>query len=237
MYAMYSFASITYILCSVQVLLFEGSITLCLPLQEALEVPDAENRFPVLYNQTITSIVMFYTAFGYLCWSAFGDNISTVLTTSLPEGILATMVQLAYSIAVVFTFPLQSFPALDIIVQAYESYLQGDTDIVVQLDSGRRRVVVTIVIIILAIIAEVEMDNLGKVVSLMGSLLGCPLAFVFPPLIHSKLVPNANRKLDSIISGFGFMAMVGATMITLYTWSEPGEERRLEESYLTSFFR
>jgi len=226
-----------YLFIGTSVLLFEGSITLCLPLQEALQVPDAETRFPKLYNQTIASIVLFYTAFGYLCWSAFGDNVSTVLTTSLPEGILATMVQLAYSIAVVFTFPLQIFPALEIIVQACETYLQGDTDIAVQLDSTRRLVVVTIVIIVLAIIAELEMDNLGKVVSLMGSLLGCPLAFVFPPLIHSKLVPNANRKVDSIISGFGVMAMIGATLITLATWSEPGERRRLEESAMASFFR
>lgn len=218
-------------------LLFEGSITLCLPLQEALEVPDAETRFPILYNQTIASIVLFYTAFGYLCWSAFGDDVSTVLTTSLPEGILATTVQLAYSIAVVFTFPLQIFPALEIIVQAYEGYLQGDTDIVVQLDTNKRRVVITLVIILLAFIAQMEKDHLGKVVSLMGSLLGCPLAFVFPPLIHSKLVPNANKRLDSMVSGFGVAAMVGATLITLYTWSEPGERRRLEESSLASWVR
>ncbi|CAJ1928216.1 unnamed protein product [Cylindrotheca closterium] len=229
-----------YLFIGTSVLLFEGSITLCLPLQEALEVPDAATRFPVLYNQTITSIVLFYTVFGYLCWSAFGDDVSTVLTTSLPEGILATMVQLAYSVAVVFTFPLQIFPALEIIVQTYETHLQGDTDIVVQLDSNRRRLVVAVVIVLLAFIAQMEKDNLGKVVSLMGSLLGCPLAFVFPPLIHSKLVPNANKKLDSMIAGFGVMAMIGATLITLVTWKEAGEQRRLvieSSTTLTRFFQ
>jgi len=227
-----------YLFIGTSVLLFEGSITLCLPLQEALEVPNAETVFPTLYNRTIGSIVLFYTVFGFLCWSAFGDDVSTVLTTSLPEGILATMVQLAYSIAVMLTFPLQIFPALEIIVHAAEIRLQGDTDIVVTLTDLQRRVVCAVVIVLLAIIAELEMDNLGKVVALMGSLLGCPLAFVFPPLIHSKLVPNAPRTFDLMISGFGGLAMIGATLITLATWSEPSEGgRRLEASALANFFR
>jgi proton-coupled amino acid transporter len=211
-------------------LLFEGSITLCIPLQEALQVPDAETTFPVVYNQTISSIVLFYTVFGFLCWRAFGDDVSTVLTTSLPEGALATTVQLAYSIAVILTFPLQIFPALEIIVHQVELRLQGESEIVVQLSPWQRRMVCAVVIVLLSIIAVVEMDNLGKVVALMGSLLGCPLAFVFPPLIHSKIIPNAPTKLDWAVSGAGILAMIGATLITLATWSEPGERRRLDVS-------
>eukprot|EP00980_Cylindrotheca_fusiformis_P010542 scaffold2334_cov118-Cylindrotheca_fusiformis.AAC.14 len=152
--------------------------------------------------------------------SAFGDDVSTVLTTSLPDGALATMVQLAYSIAVIFTFPLQIFPALEIIVQGVELRLQGDSEIAIQLTPWQRRIVCTVVIALLSIIAVVEMDNLGKVVALMGSLLGCPLAFVFPPLIHSKIVPTAPQKHDYAVAGVGMLAMIGATLITLATWSE-----------------
>lgn len=191
-------------------------------------MPDAEIKFPVVYNQTISSIVLFYTVFGFLCWKAFGDDVSTVLTTSLPEGALATTVQLAYSIAVIFTFPLQIFPALEIIVQGVELRLQGDSEIAVQLSPWQRRIVCTVVIALLSIIAVVEMDNLGKVVALMGSLLGCPLAFVFPPLIHSKIVPNAPKSRDYAVAGAGIVAMIGATLITLATWSEGGERRRLD---------
>jgi proton-coupled amino acid transporter len=211
--------------------LFEGSITLCIPLQEALQDAEAEMKFPVVYNQTISSIVLFYTFFGFICWSAFGDDVSTVLTTSLPEGVLATSVQLAYSIAVIFTFPLQIFPALEIIVHVVERRLPGDIEgDTFQLTSYQRSIVTTLVIITLSIIAVVEMDNLGKVVALMGSLLGCPLAFVFPPLIHSKIVPNAPRSNQSI-SCIGILAMIGATSITLATWSESvGERRRLDVS-------
>ena len=169
----------------------------------------------------------------FICWKAFGDDVSTVLTTSLPEGTLATMVQLAYSIAVIFTFPLQIFPALEIIVLEVEQrQLLGDSNETQELTFWERRIVCSVVITLLAIVAIVEMNNLGKVVALMGSLLGAPLAFVFPPLIHSKLVPNPPTQADMTVAGIGICAMIGATIITLATWSEPeggggGKRRQL----------
>lgn len=169
------------------------------------------------------------------CWIAFGDDVNTVLTTSLPDGILATMVQLAYSVAVIFTFPLQIFPALEIIVQFVEQKLSASNNlgrmeastssitIGVELSREQRVWVVSIVIVVLSIIAIVEMDNLGRVVSLMGSLLGVPLAFIFPPLIHNKIVPTAPKSMNLAVASAGFLAMIGATLTTLATWSEGGE--------------
>jgi proton-coupled amino acid transporter len=222
-----------------QVLLFEGSITLCLPLQEALQERQAP-QFPRVYQQTITTIVLFYCVFGITCWTAFGDTVDTVLTTSLPPGVLATTVQLAYSVAVIFTFPLQIFPALEIIVQAVtprilkqrqeQQHSCNPAD--PELSSWQRAMVVSVVIALLAIIAVMEMDNLGRVVSLMGALLGCPLAFVFPPLIHSQIVLGSHsnngwrKRCNHVVAGIGVLAMVGATLTTLATWKDGGEGRR-----------
>ena len=47
-----------------QVLLFEGSITLCLPLQAAIQGQESIQKFPSVYVQTISSIVVFYSFFG-----------------------------------------------------------------------------------------------------------------------------------------------------------------------------
>jgi proton-coupled amino acid transporter len=216
------------------VLLFEGSITLCLPLQETLQERDAP-QFPRLYQQTITSIVLFYVIFGIACWTAFGDTVDTVLTTSLPPGVLATTVQLAYSVAVIFTFPLQIFPALEIIVQVVTPRILKRQEPTCnnadqELSAWQRTLVVSVVITLLAIIAVVEMDNLGRVVSLMGALLGCPLAFVFPPLIHSRIVMgNSNgwrKQCNHLVAGIGMLAMVGATLTTLATWKDGVVEGR-----------
>jgi solute carrier family 36 (proton-coupled amino acid transporter) len=65
------------------------------------------------------------------------------------------------------------------------------------------------------------MDSLDKVVSLMGSLLGCPIAFIFPPLIHLKLdehITPARKRGDQIVVAAGFCAMILASAITLLTW-------------------
>jgi proton-coupled amino acid transporter len=176
-----------------------------------------------------------------VCWTAFGDDVNTVLTTSLPDGVLATMIQLAYSVAVIFTFPLQIFPALEIIVHAVErrilihgegegggesSSASSSSSPPLELSPRQRMLVVSIVISLLSIIAFVEMDNLGRVVSLMGSLFGVPLAFIFPPLIHSKIVPGAPKRINMAVALAGFLAMIGATFTTLATWSEGGGEGR-----------
>ena len=153
-----------------------------------------------------------------ICWTAFGDDVNTVLTVSLPDGVLACLVQLFYSIAVIFTFPLQIFPASEIVVHLVQKGMSSGPSR--PLPQWQRRALVVALLIVLAIVAVAEMNNLGRVVSLMGSLLGCPLAFSFPPLIHNRVVPSAPRMLNNAVAGLGFVAMVGATLITLATWSE-----------------
>jgi proton-coupled amino acid transporter len=231
------------------VLLFEGSITLLIPLQEAVATPQDRQYFPNMYPNVILCIIWFYTFFGIFCWMSFGDEVRTVMTTSLPEhSALATTVQLAYSVAVMLTFPLQNFPSLEIACTAIESELvimSASTRIrsnknlfgllqIVQ----RREVISSLLVCALALVAILTMDRLDKVVSLMGGLLGCPLAFVFPPLIHNKLasmapgsglenssgrsggyyLSNRRRLQNKIVATLGLGAMIVATIATILKW-------------------
>lgn len=157
------------------------------------------------------SVIGFYLFFGIINWMAFGSNVRTVLTTSLPVGVLATTVQLAYSVAVIFTFPLQNFPALEIVCRAFSS----------RSFFARRNVISSCLVCVLAVVAFATMDSLDKVVSLMGSLLGCPIAFVFPPLIHSRLDPNiSTHRLwgNRILASVGVAAMVYSAYTTISAW-------------------
>ena len=171
-------------------------------------------------KRVILGIICFYAVFGIVCWMSFGDNVRTVLTTSLPAGNLATSVQFAYSIAVIFTFPLQNFPCLEIacrsISKQVHSCNHGRRTIL-----AKRNVICSFLVILLAIVAAATMDSLDKVVSLMGSLLGCPIAFVFPPLIHSKLDPTISprRKMTNyIVAGLGLVAMIYSSITTIIVW-------------------
>ncbi|KAG7354060.1 transmembrane amino acid transporter [Nitzschia inconspicua] len=215
-----AFKSEWFLFIGTSVLLFEGSITLLVPLQEAVYREEDRERFPEVYKRVIFGIISFYTFFGIVCWMCFGDDVKTVMTTSLPEGNLAATVQLAYSIAVIFTFPLQNFPSLEIATMSISSSMKATC--------GRctswlqyRNVIASALVCLLAVVAVATMESLDKVVSLMGSLLGCPLAFVFPPLIHNSLDDNLNagrRRFNWIIAGLGFCAMVLASFTTLLKW-------------------
>jgi len=208
-----------------QVLLFEGSITLLVPLQEAVDEDEDRALFPTVYKRVILGIICFYAFFGITCWMAFGDEVRTVLTTSLPDGPLATTVQLAYSVAVIFTFPLQNFPALEITTRT----IQAHTAAACVSSSGSsqksywtsRNFLSSCMVIGLAVVAVCTMNSLDKVVSLMGSLLGCPIAFVFPPLIHSQLATDLSPTqlwCNRVVAGLGVGAMVMASFTTLLTW-------------------
>mmetsp|Transcript_11609 Transcript_11609/g.27810 ORF Transcript_11609/g.27810 Transcript_11609/m.27810 type:complete len:569 (+) Transcript_11609:161-1867(+) len=205
------------------VLLFEGSITLLVPLQEAVDREEDKKKFPSLYWKVILGIICFYSLFGVFSWLSFGDEVTTAMTTSLPKTTLATTVQLAYSVAVVFTFPLQNFPSLEITTRTIQTSLRHipllprTCSMILQ----NRNLISSVVVCLLALVASVTLDRLDKVVSLMGSLLGCPLAFVFPPLIHNRLDPDlsARRRIQNVmVAALGLLAMVFASLTTIIAW-------------------
>jgi proton-coupled amino acid transporter len=232
-----------------KVLLFEGSITLLIPLQEAVATPQDRQYFSKMYPNVILSIIWFYTFFGIFCWMSFGDGVFTVMTKSLPDTGLATTVQLAYSLAVMLTFPLQNFPSLEIACAAIESFLVKVSASATVRSNNKlfgllqilqsRKVLSSLLVCALALVAVLTMERLDKVVSLMGGLLGCPLAFVFPPLIHNKLalmtpgsepdnpsgrenggyyLSNRRRLQNKIVATLGLGAMIVATIATILKW-------------------
>ena len=211
-------------------MLFEGSITLLVPLQEAVDSDEDRAAFPAIYKRVILGIICFYAIFGLTCWMAFGDTVHTVLTTSLPDTNLSTTVQLAYSVAVLFTFPLQNFPALEIMtrtIQAIRPCASTSRHKQQPRSGGKktcwksRNFLSACLVIGLALVAVGTMHSLDKVVSLMGSLLGCPIAFVFPPLIHSRLATDLTPiRLwgNRIVATLGVGAMFMASATTLLRW-------------------
>lgn len=198
------------------------------PLQEAVVTEEDRKRFPSVYRKTIISVIIFYVFFSITCWMSLGNDVRTVLTTSLPEGSAATSVQLAYSIAVIFTFPLQNFPALEISCRAIANAMDDvsccSRNPTISRLLTNRNMISSLLVGLLAIVAVTTMNSLDKVVSLMGGLLGCPIAFVFPPLIHYKLVGSAGKLtptrafLNGLVAFLGIVATLIATITTIATW-------------------
>ena len=128
------------------------------------------------------------------------------------------------------TFPLQAYPALEIICRSLEptirSFFPTDHNSSKHRTSlPTRNILTSCTVFLLSLIAIVEMKNLGHVVSLVGALLGCPIAVVFPPLIHNRLVMEGDsskwstgRVLNYVVAGLGVGGMIFATFTTLASW-------------------
>eukprot|EP00557_Chaetoceros_sp_GSL56_P012104 CAMPEP_0176480756 /NCGR_PEP_ID=MMETSP0200_2-20121128/2449_1 /TAXON_ID=947934 /ORGANISM="Chaetoceros sp., Strain GSL56" /LENGTH=615 /DNA_ID=CAMNT_0017876901 /DNA_START=2368 /DNA_END=4215 /DNA_ORIENTATION=- len=197
---------------------FEGAITLIVPLQEAVYKKQDRERFPSINRRVTTSIVTFYIFFAIICWASFGDSVQTALTASLPKSVLSTIVQFAYSIAVIFTFPLQAFPALEVVCHTTETKVGTYESRTIL----KRNMLASTIICFLGLIAVIAIDYLGNVVSLLGSLVGIPIALVYPPLMHNQLVPSSltTRFLNYTLSGVGVIATIVASYTTIKCWNE-----------------
>lgn len=198
---------------------FEGSITLLLPLQEAVYTASDKKKFPSVNRKVVIGIVLFYIVFAMICWGGLGDGVSTALTTSLPSGWISSTVQMAYSIAVIFTFPLQGFPALAV---SLSHFSVNDNDTLFY-----RNVCASMIILGLGWLGHISSSYLGNVASLLGGLVGIPIALIFPPLIHNILLKDRNsnvtRWMNIIVSFMGCIAMAMSTSITLHSWKYGAE--------------
>lgn len=200
--------------------MFEGSITVLVPLQEAVFSEEDREKFPAVNRNTILCIIAFYILFSVTCWMALGNDVRTVLTTSLPAGATATTVQLAYSVAVIFTFPLQNYPALEIACRSVANALDYCGSCQFN-PTVQHNIISSVLVLLLALVAATTMESLDKVVSFLGGLLGCPIAFIFPPLIHLQLAAKSGtlsqgRKImDILVALMGFVAMILSTITTL----------------------
>lgn len=201
--------------------MMEGSMTLVVPLQEAIFLKKDRDLFPRTNAVVTTWIVVFYLIFSFICVAGFGNGIRTALTASL-KGPVAAIVQLAYSLAVIMTFPLQAFPAMQVAITAALGKGKSLTP------SVQRCFVASVIVVTLGVLAVVALDYLGNVVSILGSLFGIPLALVYPPLMHNAIVKDSStsrRLANWCVVAIGFFAMASASYATIANWDSNSERR------------
>lgn len=226
-----------YLFIGTSAFIYEGAAALVVPLQEAVR-EDLQEHFAPLFLKTAGGIVCLYIMFGIVNWAAYGSHTQTVLTVNLPRGNWKASVQFAYLLAVVFTFPLQLFPAIQIfksLVHKLQSISRrrnaGYAPVDAKLLPGPRNRLPkhralgncarAILVLALAGISILEVHSLDKLVALIGGLLGIPLAFIYPMAIHLKLVPDAplhKRRFNRVGIAIGAVLSVACTAVTIATW-------------------
>lgn len=114
-----------YLFVGTSAFVYEGLAALVIPLQASVR-PSIQEGYKGVFFKTVTGIIISYIIFAVINWMAYGDSVQTTLTLNLPDGTMKQTVQIAYCIAVAFSFPLQLFPAVQIIKQAWRKFNKLD---------------------------------------------------------------------------------------------------------------
>eukprot|EP01059_Diplonema_ambulator_P009729 TRINITY_DN19672_c0_g1_i1.p1 TRINITY_DN19672_c0_g1~~TRINITY_DN19672_c0_g1_i1.p1 ORF type:complete len:461 (+),score=102.88 TRINITY_DN19672_c0_g1_i1:54-1436(+) len=204
---------------------FEG-VCLVLPIKSAMKDPLS---YPRVLMSVMLCLACIYTGFAVINYLAHGKDMETAIILELPHGSVPVVcVQLAYVMAIGFTFPLQFYPA----VQVLESLIwvpppplaDEPLPVGIIMRQNMFRVVLTTFAAVVAIGGSTSFDNFT---ALGGAMCSMPLLFIFPPLFHYLLVPNLStteKVIDIIITAMGAMLTMGTTAWTIKTWIEGDDD-------------
>lgn len=198
---------------------FEG-IGLLIPIQESMANP---RQFHFSLSLVMVIITVIFVSIGLLCYSAFGSDVKTVVLLNFPQDSPYTLtVQLLYSLAILLSTPLQLFPAIRIFENwVFKSRASGKYNPKIKWAKNYFR---SLVVIGTTFIAWLGAGDLDKFVSLVGSFACIPLIYIYPPMLHLKLMKNkkTEKKLivivDVALVCFGFVIMVYTTWQTIKLW-------------------
>lgn len=222
-------------LVGVAVTAFEG-VGLILPIEASMANPE---KFPLVLSLSMASITTLFVAVGVVGYSAYGENIKSIVILNLPQtNIAAQLIMVLYSIAVFLSGPLQLFPAIRILeLLVFNSRLfltkeQQSTTEEGKLyhNSGKynphikwmKNLLRAMATILISGIAYLNADNIDKFVSLNGCFACIPLVYIYPSMIHLKTYkkrPDQSKLLlaiDWVLIVVGIMAVFYTTYQILF---------------------
>ncbi|CCD25584.1 Avt4p NDAI_0F02660 [Naumovozyma dairenensis CBS 421] len=210
---------------------FEG-IGLIIPIQDSMKNPE---KFPLVLGFVLIAATFLFITIASIGYLSYGSSTEVVILLNLPQdSIFVISIQLFYSLAIMLSTPLQMFPAIKIIENKVfprftKIYVEGDgdrCDVEFRLNSGKanwkvkwlKNFVRSIIVSFVIIFAYYEVDNLDKVVSLIGSFACIPLVYIYPPLLHLRSRSRSQSPsgdpskwklvLDHILVVFGGISMI-----------------------------
>jgi solute carrier family 36 (proton-coupled amino acid transporter) len=195
---------------------FEG-VGLIIPIQESMRKPQ---QFPFVLGLVMVIITVLFTSIGALSYAAYGSKTKTVVLLNLPQDDkMVNGVQFLYSLAILLSTPLQLFPAIRIMENElfsrsgkYNPYIKW-----------QKNVFRFFLVLLCAFVAWGGANDLDKFVSLVGSFACVPLVYIYPPLLHLRVVAKARweRVLDYTICALGVVSCVYTTVLTVQQWAAP----------------
>lgn len=151
--------------------------------------------------------------FGLLGYLTYGADTNSVITLNLDPSPLTSAVKLILAIAILFTYPLQLVPVMEI----SESLIFSDTTSSDYFDLKRNLWRASIVLATASIAHFLPF--FGLLTSLVGSLGSAMLAFILPAVFHMRTfystIPRWVIAKDGLLVVFGLLVLVAGSTISV----------------------
>ncbi|KAK9466622.1 transmembrane amino acid transporter protein-domain-containing protein [Lipomyces arxii] len=193
---------------------FEG-IGLVIPIHESMKKP---KQFYSAIGLVMAIITFVYIVMGVMSYAAYGSNVETVVILNMPQdNRLVNSVQFIYAMAILLSTPLQLFPAIRIMENAW-FVKSGKHDMRAK---WHKNIFRTAVVLVTLFVAWGGADDLDKFVALIGSFACIPLTYIYPPLLHYRACARTffQKSMDITILVFGLLSMMYTTINTIQSWA------------------
>ncbi|KAL7694903.1 amino acid transporter [Lotmaria passim] len=159
-----------------------------LPVENSLP-PEKRVQFGHVLRYTLVSIVVFYIFFGVLGYVAYGKKLHTSVVLALPESVVKQILQVLLGLSLIFGFPIQYVPAIQIVDKTFN----------VDLNENKKkaflvRVVLNVVFGALAIF--IGGDTINVFASFLGAFAGVHLMITIPTLLALQVEHSLNGDKD-----------------------------------------
>eukprot|EP01061_Rhynchopus_euleeides_P042783 TRINITY_DN74638_c0_g1_i1.p1 TRINITY_DN74638_c0_g1~~TRINITY_DN74638_c0_g1_i1.p1 ORF type:complete len:586 (+),score=203.81 TRINITY_DN74638_c0_g1_i1:237-1994(+) len=209
---------------------YEG-IGLVLPIENSLK---NKEQFTPLLSKTFFGISTLYVTFGLAGYCAYASIIKNSITDVLPDEFLSGLVRVSMAVAILLTFPLQFFPAIQVIegwvferksrYQALQASVKGIPSCLGKFSLIWRNLALrTGISVALALVAALIGDQMSVFLALIGGMGGSALAVIIPPLLHLRVFVYSNESIQKGVSRLAaakdiFLVLLGITLGCLSTY-------------------
>ncbi|XP_047989126.1 LOW QUALITY PROTEIN: proton-coupled amino acid transporter-like protein pathetic [Leguminivora glycinivorella] len=162
---------------STVVFAMEG-IGVVMPVENEMKKPQHFLRCPSVLYITMIAVTFLFTVFGFFGYLQFGEEVKGSVTLNLPDDeLLAQITKLLMAMVIYFTYPLQCYVALEMIVRKLKK-CESKFENLIQIS-------IRTFLVLLSVAVAAAFPNLELVISFVGAIFFSTLGFLFPAIVET----------------------------------------------------
>ncbi|KAJ4462062.1 Transmembrane amino acid transporter [Paratrimastix pyriformis] len=195
---------------------FEGT-GLVIPIEATMKTP---MKYKSLLASVLATVCAIYMLFGGLLYVLFGSQTNRIISRNFPDGPLKVIVVIIFMICLFVTYQLMIFP----VFEAFDRmrWMKRPAGWKFKVKSCVMRACLVVVTALLAAL----IPDFAAFVSLVGASAGTCISFLFPPLLHYKIMrkslPLWRKVADWALMGFSLVVLCLCTGTTIVDIIEGG---------------